>query len=76
MQTAFLREACHPEQIPRALQTTLEHPGAADPHVEGQEVEVPSRRPIEHPALHVFLQPRHIEDGIRREVRFLREDYT
>lgn len=69
MRSACLREACRTDQTPHAMPKTPEHPGIGDPHVEGQEVEDPSRSPIELPALLVVLQPRHIEDGIRNAFR-------
>lgn len=62
VQTELPAEVCHPEQSPVAVHQTPEHPGDGEHHVEGREVEAPSRSLIELPTLRAFWQPRHIED--------------
>lgn len=62
VQTALPAEAWHLEQSPVAVHQTPEHPGDGDHHVEGREVEAPSRSPIVLLNLRAFWQPRHIED--------------
>ena len=70
VETACLQEACHPEQIPHARQELQAHPDAGETHVGVVEVKDPGRRLSELQALLVVVRSRHIEGGIRKEVKF------
>lgn len=70
VESACRLEDCHPEQRTHARDKVQAHPDAGEEHAGGMAAMDPSRRLHDLEAHLVVLQPRHIEDGIRKEAQF------